>query len=152
MDEIYMAEALKEAFKAYELGEVPVGAVIVKDKKIIGRGYNQKETQKDATLHAEITAIKEACKNLGGWRLPGCTIYVTLEPCVMCAGALINARIDRLVIGARDFKTGACGSKLNIVQMNGLNHQMDVLFGIMEEKCSELIRTFFKELRIKKYN
>lgn len=147
MDKFFMEEALKEAKNAYSLKEIPIGCVIVKDNKIIGRGYNQKETLKDATLHAEIIAIKNACKNLGGWRLPGCTMYVTLEPCSMCAGALVNSRIDRLVIGTKDYKTGACGSVLNIVQMNELNHQLIVDYGILEEECSDILKDFFKELR-----
>lgn len=147
MDEIFMNEALIEARKAYDIKEVPIGAVIVRNGEIVGRGYNQKETLKDATLHAEISAIKDACKNLGGWRLPGCTIYVTLEPCAMCAGALVNARVERLVIGAPDYKTGACGSVLNIVQMDELNHQIDVRLGVLQDECSNLLKEFFVELR-----
>ena len=147
MDEIFMKEALKEAYKAYKIKEVPIGAVIVKDGKVVGKGYNQKETLKDATLHAEISAIRDACKNLGGWRLPGCTMYVTLEPCPMCAGALVNARIERLVIGTRDLKTGACGSVMNIVQMEKLNHQIQVQFGVLEEESSDILKKFFSELR-----
>jgi tRNA(adenine34) deaminase len=147
MDEIFMNEALIEARKAYDIKEVPIGAVIVRNGEIIGRGYNQKETLKDATLHAEISAIKDACKKLGGWRLPGCTMYVTLEPCAMCAGALVNARVERLVIGAPDYKTGACGSVLNIVQMDELNHQIDVQLGVLQDECSNLLKEFFVELR-----
>jgi len=147
MDNYFMKEAICEAFKAYELKEIPIGAVIVKNDKIVGRGYNLKETLKDATLHAEILAIKDACKNLGGWRLPGCTMYVTIEPCSMCAGALINARVERLVIGAKDYKTGACGSVLNIVQMENLNHQINVDFGVLENECSDMLKKFFTELR-----
>lgn len=147
IDEKFMKEALNEANKAYKLMEVPIGAVIVRDGEIVGRGYNQKETLKDATLHAEITAIKDACKNLGGWRLSGCTMYVTLEPCPMCAGALVNARIERIVIGIKDYKSGACGSVLNLVKMENLNHQINVSFGILEEECTLLLKDFFKELR-----
>ena len=147
MDDFYMKEALKEAFKAYELNEVPIGALIVKDGEIVGRGYNQKESLKDATLHAELTAIREACRNLGGWRLPGCTMYVTLEPCPMCAGAIVNSRIEKLVIGTRDFKTGACGSLLNITGNENLNHQPEVKFGVLEEECSGLLKDFFTRLR-----
>ncbi len=147
MDEIFMKEALKEARKAYEINEVPIGAVIVRNGEIVGRGFNQKETLKDATLHAEISAIKDACRNLGGWRLPGCTMYVTLEPCSMCAGALVNARVERIVIGASDYKTGACGSVLNIVQMEKLNHQIDVQSGVLENECSDILKMFFEELR-----
>lgn len=150
MDEFFMNEALKEAYKAYEINEVPIGAVIVKNGEVVGRGYNQKETLKDATLHAEISAIKDACSNLGGWRLPGCTMYVTLEPCPMCAGALVNARVEKLVIGAKDFKTGACGSVLNIVQTEQLNHQIDVQFGVLEEDCTHILKSFFAELRSSK--
>lgn len=142
-----MKEALNEAYKAYDIDEVPIGAVIVRNGEIVGRGYNQKETLKDATLHAEISAIKDACKNLGGWRLPGCTMYVTLEPCSMCAGALVNARIERLVIGTNDLKTGACGSVLNIVQTEKLNHQINVQFGVLEEDCSNILKLFFINLR-----
>lgn len=147
MDELFMNEALIEARKAYDIKEVPIGAVIVRNGEIVGRGYNQKETLKDATLHAEISAIKDACKKLGGWRLPGCTMYVTLEPCAMCAGALVNARVERLVIGAPDYKTGACGSVLNIVQMDELNHQIDVQLGVLQDECSNLLKEFFVELR-----
>jgi len=150
MDKYFMKEALCEASKAYDLKEIPIGAVIVKDGKIVGSGYNLKEPLKDATLHAEILAIKDACKNLGGWRLPGCTMYVTLEPCAMCAGALVNARLERLVIGAKDYKTGACGSVLNIVQMESLNHQVVVEFGILEDECSDMLKRFFSELRKEK--
>lgn len=147
MDEIYMREALKEAYKAFELNEIPVGCVIVKDGKIVGRGFNQKETLKDATLHGEITAIKEACKNMGGWRLPGSAMYVTMEPCPMCAGAIVNARIERLVIGVKDFKTGACGSVLDITNNDMLNHHPMVKFGVLEEECSSIIKKFFINLR-----
>jgi len=147
MDKKFMKEAINEAMKAYELREIPIGAVIVRNGEIVGRGYNLKETCKDATLHAEISAIKDACKNLGGWRLPGCTMYVTLEPCAMCAGALVNARVERLVISTKDYKTGACGSVLNIVQMEKLNHQIEVEFGILENECTNMLKEFFVELR-----
>lgn len=147
MDKKFMQEAINEALKAYELREIPIGAVIVRNGEIVGRGYNLKETLKDATLHAEISAIKDACKNLGGWRLPGCTMYVTLEPCAMCAGALVNARVERLVIGTKDYKTGACGSVLNIVQMENLNHQIEVEFGVLENECTNMLKQFFVELR-----
>jgi len=148
MNDIYfMQEAIKEALKAREIMEVPIGAVIVKDNKIVGRGYNKKETQKDATLHAEIIAIKDACKNLGGWRLPNCTMYVTLEPCAMCTGALVNARVDRLIIAVKDEKTGACGTVLNIAQNDCLNHQIEVEFGVCEEECRLILKEFFKDLR-----
>ncbi|HOA19821.1 MAG: tRNA adenosine(34) deaminase TadA [Sedimentibacter sp.] len=149
MDEVFMKEALKEAYKAYEINEVPIGAVIVRKGEIVGRGFNQKETLKDATLHSEITAIKDACKNLGGWRLPGCTMYVTLEPCPMCAGAIVNSRIERLVIGARDLKTGACGSVLDITNNKKLNHQPEVKFGVLEKECTGILQDFFIKLRKK---
>jgi tRNA(adenine34) deaminase len=149
MDEVFMEEALKEAYKAYEINEVPIGAVIVRKGEIVGRGFNQKETLKDATLHSEITAIKDACKKLGGWRLPGCTMYVTLEPCPMCAGAIVNSRIERLVIGARDLKTGACGSVLNITNNKKLNHQPEVKFGVLEKECTGILQDFFIKLRKK---
>jgi tRNA(adenine34) deaminase len=149
MDEVFMKEALKEAYKAYEINEVPIGAVIVRKGEIVGRGFNQKETLKDATLHSEITAIKDACKKLGGWRLPGCTMYVTLEPCPMCAGAIVNSRIERLVIGARDLKTGACGSVLDITNNKKLNHQPEVKFGVLEKECTGILQDFFIKLRKK---
>ena len=149
MDELFMREALNEAYKAYKINEVPIGAVIVRNGEIVGRGFNQKETLKDATLHSEISAIKDACNNLGGWRLPGCTMYVTLEPCPMCAGAIVNSRIERLVIGARDLKTGACGSVLDITNNQNLNHQPIVKFGVLERECTNKLQDFFIKLRKK---
>lgn len=149
MDELFMREALNEAYKAYKINEVPIGAVIVRNGEIVGRGFNQKETLKDATLHSEISAIKDACNNLGGWRLPGCTMYVTLEPCPMCAGAIVNSRIERLVIGARDLKTGACGSVLDITNNQNLNHQLIVKFGVLERECTNILQDFFIKLRKK---
>lgn len=142
-----MREALKEAHKAYKINEVPIGVVIVHKGEIVGRGFNQKESLKDATLHGEISAIKDACKNMGGWRLPNCTMYVTMEPCPMCAGAIVNSRIERLVIGTRDLKTGACGSVLNITNHERLNHQPEVHFGVLEKECSQIIKDFFLKLR-----
>ncbi|HAE42087.1 MAG TPA: tRNA adenosine(34) deaminase TadA [Clostridiales bacterium] len=149
MNEYFMTEALKEAQKAFDMDEVPIGAVIVKDGKIIGRGYNHKEETCDATAHAEIMAIKEASEKIQAWRLSGCTMFVTLEPCSMCAGALVNARIDKLVIGASDPKTGACGSVFNIVQDKRLNHQVELQIGILEEECSKILKVFFERLRWK---
>lgn len=146
-DKYFMNEAIKEAMKARELMEIPIGAVIVKDNEIIGRGYNKKETGNDATLHAEIIAIREACQNIGAWRLLNCTMYVTLEPCAMCAGALVNARIDRVVIATKDEKTGACGTVLNITQNKSLNHQLELEFGVYEEECKTILQEFFKDLR-----
>ena len=143
----FMEEALVEAKKAFELGEVPVGAVIVKDGEIIARAHNLTETSKDPTAHAEVLAIKEAAEVLGGWRLLGCSMYVTLEPCSMCAGALVWSRMENLFIGARDPKTGACGSVFNIVDSGKLNHNVNVEYGLLEEECSELLKEFFRALR-----
>ena len=142
-----MRLALEEAYKAYSTYEVPVGAVIVYGGKIIGKGYNKRETLKDPTAHAEIIAIKEASRYLRGWRLAGTTIYVTIEPCAMCAGAIINSRIDRLVIGARDPKMGCCGSVINLVDNPNFNHKVNTTFGILEEECSKIMKDFFKQLR-----
>ncbi len=146
----FMKAALKEAEKARSKGEVPVGAVIVKDSKIIARGHNQIESKNDATNHGELIAIKKACKKLGYKRLTGTTMYVTLEPCAMCAGAIVLARIDNLVIGARDPKTGACGSVIQIVNNEKLNHRVNITSGIMEEECSEILKDFFRDLRKEK--
>lgn len=145
-----MKEALAEAKKAAAAGEVPVGAVIVKDGEIIGRGHNETETAKDPTAHAEMIAIRQAAKNLGGWRLTGCTMYVTTEPCSMCAGAIVWSRISRLFIGAMDPKSGACGSVFNIPQESRLNHFVEIETGLMQEECSSLMKSFFKELRKRK--
>ena len=148
-DEKYMKEAIKEAQKAYALGEVPIGAVIVHDGKIIGRGYNRRNTDKSTLSHAEITAVKKASKNIGDWRLEGCTIYVTLEPCQMCSGALIQARIDRVVIGAMNPKAGCGGSLLNILENDLFNHKAIVDRGVLEDECSDILTKFFKELRVR---
>ncbi len=145
--EKFMKEALKEAKKAYEKLEVPVGAVIVKDGKIIARGHNLKETKKDTTRHAEIIAIEKASKKLGAWRLLGCEMYVTLEPCSMCAGAMINSRIKKLYIGAIDEKTGAVGSVLNLLEDYKFNHNIEVEKGILKEDCEKILKDFFKDLR-----
>lgn len=149
-DAKYMKIALKEAQKAYEKDEVPVGAIIVKDEKIIARAHNQKEEKTDTTKHAEILAIQKASKKLKAWRLEDCTMYVTLEPCTMCIGAAINARIKRLVYGASDEKTGACGSVLNIPEEYKFNHIVEIEKNVEEEKCKEILQTFFKELRKRK--
>ena len=146
----YMNQALKEAEKAYQKLEVPVGAVIVKDGKIIARAHNQKETKTDTTKHAEILAIQKASKKLKSWRLIDCEMYVTLEPCSMCAGAMINSRIKKVYIGAMDEKTGAVGSVLNLFEDYTFNHRVEVETGIMEKECQETIKRFFKELRILK--
>ena len=142
-----MEEALIEAKKAFAENEVPIGAVVVKDGKIIGRGRNQREFLNDPTGHAEIMALKDAGLNLGTWRLTDCTIYVTIEPCPMCAGALINARIKTLVYGASEPKFGSAGSQLNLLQFPGFNHQVKIIGPILEEQCQELMKEFFKNLR-----
>ncbi len=150
-DEYYMKLALLEAKKAFDLGEVPVGAVIVQDDIVISSAYNLREIEKMATAHAEILAIQKACKNLGGWRLPRCTLYVTLEPCPMCAGAIINSRIDKVVFGAYDFKAGSCGSIVNLFDID-YNHKPMVIGGVLEDECVELLKSFFKTLRENKKN
>lgn len=143
----YMRAAISQAKKAYSLGEVPIGCVIVHNDTIIGRGYNRRNTDKSTLSHAEITAIKKASKKLGDWRLEGCTLYVTLEPCQMCSGAIVQARIDRVVMGAMNPKAGCGGSILNILQNDAFNHQVDVAKGILEEECSAMLKSFFKSLR-----
>ena len=149
VQEKYMREALKQAKKAYSLGEVPIGCVIVHEGKIIGRGYNRRNTDKNTLSHAEITAIKKASKAIGDWRLEECTLYVTLEPCQMCAGAIVQARIPEAVIGCMNPKAGCAGSVLNILEMPQFNHQVAVTRGVMEQECSEMLKTFFAELRIR---
>lgn len=143
----FMREALKQAKKAYRLGEVPIGCVIVQDHKIIARGYNRRNTDKITLAHAEISAIKKASKKTGDWRLEDCTMYVTLEPCQMCAGAIVQARIKEVVIGCMNPKAGCAGSILNLLQMQEFNHQVEITRGILEEECSEILSRFFKELR-----
>lgn len=147
MEEKYMKEALKEAKKAYDKLEVPVGAVIVKDGKIISRAHNLKETKTDTTKHAEIIAIQKASKKLNSWRLIDCQMYITLEPCSMCAGAIINSRIKKIYIGAMDEKTGAAGSVLNLFEDYTFNHKVEVEKGILKEECENILKNFFKELR-----
>ena len=149
VQEKYMKEALKQARKAYELGEVPIGCVIVHQGKIIGRGYNRRNTDKNTLSHAEITAIRKASKVIGDWRLEECTLYVTLEPCQMCAGAIVQARIPETVIGCMNPKAGCAGSILNILEMQEFNHQVAVTRGVMEQACSEMLKTFFAELRVR---
>ncbi len=146
-DEKYMKAALKQARKAIDLGEVPIGCVIVYDGKIIGRGYNRRNTDKSVLCHAEITAIKKACKRIGDWRLEECTLYVTLEPCQMCAGAIVQSRIPRVVMGAMNPKAGCAGSILNILENPEFNHQVDVTRGVLEKDCSDILKEFFTELR-----
>ena len=144
----YMKEALKQAKKAYALGEVPIGCVIVYQDKIIGRGYNRRNTDKNTLAHAEITAIDRASKKMGDWRLEDCTLYVTLEPCQMCSGAIVQSRITNVVMGCMNPKAGCGGSILNILEMPEFNHQVNVVRGVMEEECSQILQNFFKELRI----
>ena len=145
--EFYMKQALKEAEKAYKKLEVPVGAIIVKEGKIIARAHNQKETKTDTTKHAEILAIQKASKKLKSWRLIDCEMYVTLEPCTMCAGAIINSRIKKVNIGAMDEKTGAAGSVLNLFEDYTFNHKVDTEKGILKQDCENILKQFFKELR-----
>lgn len=148
-NEKYMREALKQAQKAYFLGEVPIGCVIVYQDRIIGRGYNRRNTNKTTLAHAELTAINRASKKMGDWRLEDCTIYITLEPCQMCAGAIVQARIKRAVIGTMNPKAGCGGSILNLLQMEEFNHQVEIVAGVLKNECTELLQTFFKELRIR---
>ena len=145
--ERFMNEALKEAKKAYKKLEIPVGAVIVKDGEIIARAHNVKEEKNDATKHAEILAIQKASKKLETWRLNDCEMYVTLEPCSMCAGAMIQARLKKVYIGTMDEKTGACGSVLNLPKDYKFNHNVDVEYGVCKEECEKILKDFFKELR-----
>ena len=145
----YMKAALKQAEKALAIGEVPIGAVIVENGRIIGRGYNRRNTDHTTLAHAEITAIRKANKKVGDWRLEGCTLYVTLEPCQMCAGALVQSRIDRVVIGAPSFKSGCGGTLMNILQNNEFNHQVEIETGVMLEECTAILQKFFKELRLR---
>ncbi|NLK51820.1 MAG: nucleoside deaminase [Syntrophomonadaceae bacterium] len=142
-----MREALIEADKARRLGEVPIGAVVVCRGNLVGRGHNRRETQKDPTAHAEILAIQDAARNLGGWRLINTTLYVTVEPCFMCAGALVLARVKRLVYGVKDPKMGGIDSLVNLVQFPGINHRVEVTSGVYEAECREIIQRFFQELR-----
>ncbi len=148
-DEKYMKLALKQAQKAYALGEVPIGCVIVQDGKIIGRGYNRRNTDKNTLSHAEITAINKASKKVGDWRLEDCVLYVTLEPCQMCSGAIVQARIPKVVIGCMNPKAGCAGSILNILQMPEFNHQVETVTGVLEEECSQMLKLFFAKLRIR---
>ena len=148
-DEKYMREAVRQAKKAYALGEVPIGCVIVHDKKIIGRGYNRRNTDKSTLSHAELIAIRKAGKVIGDWRLEECTLYVTLEPCQMCAGAIVQARIPRVVMACMNPKAGCAGSILNILDMPQFNHQVESVRGVMEDECAQMLRDFFKELCIR---
>lgn len=149
-DEKYMRAAIREARKAAALDEVPIGCVIVYEGKIIGRGYNRRMKDKNALAHAEITAIRKACKKMGDWRLEGCTIYITLEPCPMCAGAIVQARIPRAVIACMNPKAGCAGSVLDMLHEDGFNHQVETKIGILGEECSAMMKEFFRALRVKK--
>lgn len=143
-----MREALRQAKKAYKIGEVPIGCVIVQEGKIIARGYNRRNTDKVTLAHAEIAAIKKASKKTGDWRLEDCTMYVTLEPCQMCAGAIVQSRMKKVVIGCMNPKAGCAGSVLNLLQMQEFNHQVELKRGVLETECSEILSRFFKELRM----
>lgn len=146
-DEAFMKKALQQAEKAAALGEVPIGCVIVSGDKIVARGHNQRNTKKTTLAHAELAAIDKASRKLGDWRLEGCTMYVTLEPCQMCSGALVQSRIDRVVIGAMNPKAGCAGSILNILEMPQWNHQVQVQTGVLEPECQEILKRFFRDLR-----
>lgn len=146
-DEKYMKEAIKQARKAYVLGEVPIGCVIVYEGKIIGRGYNRRTVDKNTLAHAELIAIKRASKKMDDWRLEKCTMYVTLEPCQMCAGAIVQSRMEKVVVGCMNPKAGCAGSILNLLQMEQFNHRVELVTGVMEQECSQIMKTFFKVLR-----
>ncbi len=146
-DEKYMREAIKQAKKAYAIGEVPIGCVIVYEDQIIARGYNRRTVDKNTLAHAELLAIKKASKKMDDWRLEGCTMYVTLEPCQMCAGAIVQSRMSKVVVGCMNPKAGCAGSILNLLQMDEFNHQVELETGVMEEACSEMMKEFFRELR-----
>ena len=147
IDEKYMKEAIRQAKKAYAIGEVPIGCVIVYEDKVIGRGYNRRTIDKNTLSHAELNAIRKASKKMGDWRLEGCTIYVTLEPCQMCSGAIVQSRMSRVVVGCMNPKAGCAGSVLNLLNMEEFNHQVELTTGVLEEECSQMMKTFFKELR-----
>ncbi len=149
-DEKFMKEALRQAKKAYKLEEAPIGCVIVHEGKIIARGYNRRNVDRSTLSHAEILAIRKAAKVMGDWRLEGCTMYVTLEPCQMCAGAIVQARLDRVVMGSRNAKAGCAGSVINLLQMEQFNHQVELTEDVLREECSALMSGFFRELREKK--
>ena len=150
-DEKYMKQAIKQAKKAYAIDEVPIGCIIVRDEdgKVIARGYNRRNTDKNTLSHAELNAIRKASKKLGDWRLEECTLYVTLEPCQMCSGAIVQARIPRVVVGCMNPKAGCAGSILNLLQVEAFNHQAELTTGVLEEECSQMMKSFFKELRKK---
>lgn len=147
----YMREAIRQAKKAYQNGDVPIGCVIVYEDKIIGRGYNRRNKDKTTLAHAEILAIKKASKVIGDWRLEECRMYVTLEPCQMCAGAILQARIPEVVIGCMNPKAGCAGSVINLLNMDGFNHRVDITKGVLEDECSSLMKEFFADLRAGKF-
>ena len=149
MQQKFMREAIKQAKKAYAIDEVPIGCVIVYEGKIIARGYNRRTTDKNTLSHAELNAIRKASKKLGDWRLDDCEMYVTLEPCQMCAGAIVQARIKKVYIGCMNPKAGCAGSVLNLLQVEKFNHQVEIETGILEEECSSMVKEFFRELRKK---
>ena len=149
-EEKYMREAIRKAKKAYALEEAPIGCVIVREGRIIARGYNRRNTEGNALAHAELSAIKKASKKTGDWRLEDCTMYVTLEPCQMCAGAIVQCRMKKVVIGSMNSKAGCAGSVLNLLQMPQFNHQAELVTGVLEEECSQMLSAFFRELREKK--
>ena len=148
----FMRKAIHQAQRAAALGEVPIGCVIVHDGKIIGRGFNRRLTSHSTLAHAEIIAIRQACRKLGDWRLEGCTMYVTLEPCQMCSGALVQARIDRVIVGAPNPKAGCAGSILNLLQVPQFNHQVEITNGVLTEECSALLTDFFRDMRTRERN
>ncbi|RAK14190.1 tRNA-adenosine deaminase [Anoxybacillus vitaminiphilus] len=149
-DEYYMQLAIEEAKKAEEIGEVPIGAIIVKDGKIIARAHNLRERDQRSIAHAELLAIDEACKALGSWRLEGATLYVTLEPCAMCAGAIVLSRIEKVVFGASDPKGGCAGTLMNLLQEERFNHQAEVISGVLQEECGQMLSDFFRKIRMRK--
>lgn len=146
-DEFFMEQALLEAKKAYDILEVPIGAIIVYNGQIIGRGYNRRNSDKDPLAHGEMIAISQAAQVIGDWRLEECTMYITLEPCPMCAGAIVQSRIPKVVIGAPNYKSGSAGTIINVLNVERFNHQVETVIGILEEECSQLIKDFFKKLR-----
>ena len=151
-NEDYMKLAIRQAKYALALGEVPIGCVIVCNGEIVGRGFNKRNTKNTTLAHAEMIAIDKASRKLGDWRLEGCTMYVTLEPCQMCAGAIVQARLDKVVIGAMNPKAGSAGSIINLLDMKEFNHQVEIESGVLEEECSSILKTFFKDLRIRNSN
>ncbi|WP_341280413.1 tRNA adenosine(34) deaminase TadA [Paenibacillus sp. FSL H8-0537] len=148
-DEFWMQQAIEEARKAERIGEVPIGAIVVKDREIIGRGYNLRETQHDPTAHAEMVAIRDACKELDAWRLLDCTLYVTLEPCPMCAGAIVQSRVKRVVYGTGDPKAGCAGTLMNLLQEPRFNHETELTSGVLQQECATMLTQFFRKLRRK---